>query len=153
MTTTERHKHVSRHWDASGSKDLRSGEPMEESRGKPNKRDDKNQVMDVIRQDRRFKERAVGDINGIRKSYAPRILSDLSMTRACVLWVPRLIEYQMPSRASASKDIFKIQRKYVRFLNMTFNRHHELRFDVVGVALICIIGSIMIKILFTDKIH
>ena len=38
---------------------------------------------------------------------------------------------------------------------MTLNRHHELRFDVVGVALtaIMVTGSIVIKMLFADKIH
>ena len=55
METIERHKHVSQtlvytwHYRF---KDSPSGEPMEESRGRPTKRDDKNQVMDVIREDR-----------------------------------------------------------------------------------------------------
>ena len=56
METTERPKHVSQilvyTWHKK-FKDSWSGEPMEESRGRPTKRNDKNQVMDVIREDRR----------------------------------------------------------------------------------------------------
>ena len=64
---------------------------MEESRGRPTKRVDKNQVMDVIRDDRLLTVREVGDMLGIKKSFVQRILSDLSMTRVCVPWVPLLL--------------------------------------------------------------
>ena len=42
------------HWYTPGTKhmDSQSGEPIEESRGSPTKRNEKNQVMDVIREDR-----------------------------------------------------------------------------------------------------
>ena len=41
---------------------------MEESRNRPTKRDDKHQVMDVIREDRRLTVREVGYMLGIGKS-------------------------------------------------------------------------------------
>ena len=54
---------------------------MEELRGKPTKRNDNNQVMDVIPEDRRLTVREGGDMLGIGKTSVQRILSDLSMTR------------------------------------------------------------------------
>ena len=55
IETIERHKHVSRTlvytWHKR-FKDSWSGEPMEESRGRPTKRNEKNRVMGVIREDR-----------------------------------------------------------------------------------------------------
>ena len=83
---------------------------MEESRGRPTKRDDKNQVMDDIREERTddIIRLTVGDMLGIGKSSVQRILSDLSMTRVCARWVPLLLnEDQMQSRASASKEFLK----------------------------------------------
>ena len=57
METIEQHKHVSRTlvytWHKR-FKDSWSGESIEESHGRPTKRDDKNQVMDVIREDGRL---------------------------------------------------------------------------------------------------
>ena len=57
METIERHRHVSRTlvytWHKR-FKDSWSGEPMEEPSGRLTKRDDKNRVMDVIREDRRL---------------------------------------------------------------------------------------------------
>ena len=81
------------------------------------------------------------------------------MTRICARWVCRLLnEDQMQSTASASKEILKSEEKmhyffFLEGMNMTLNRHHELRFDVVGVALtaIMITGSIGIKIYLQTK--
>ena len=76
---------------------------MEESRGRLRKRDDKNQVMDVTREDHCLIVRAVGYMLGIGKSSVQRVMSDLSMTRICEQWVPhQLNKDQMQSRASAS---------------------------------------------------
>ena len=46
---------------------------MEESRGRPRERIDKNQVMDVIREDRRLTVCEAGDMLGIGKSSVQRI--------------------------------------------------------------------------------
>ena len=53
IETIERHM-CPGHWYTPGTKymDGWSGEPIEESRGSPTKRNEKNQVMDVIREDR-----------------------------------------------------------------------------------------------------
>ena len=93
--------------------------------------------MDVIREDRRLTVREVGDMLGIGKSSLQRILCDISMTSVCTRLVPRqLNENQMQSRASASREFLKTQRKDALFLkmDMTFNRHNDLRFDVLGVV-------------------
>ena len=76
---------------------------MEESRGRLRKKEDKNQVMDVIREDHCLTVRAVGYMLGIGKSSVQRIMSNLSLTRICEQWVPhQLNKDQMQSRASAS---------------------------------------------------
>ena len=56
---------------------------MEVSRGKPTKRENKNQMMDVIREDRLLTVRGIDDMLGKGKSSVQRILSDLSMTKVC----------------------------------------------------------------------
>ena len=96
--------------------DCWSGEPVEESRGRPTKRNNKNQVTDVTHEHRRLTVCEVGvtDMLEIGKSSVQRILSDLSMTnlKVCARLVPRLLnEDQMKSRAFASKEFLKIQRK------------------------------------------
>ena len=61
--------------------------------------------------------REAGDKLGIGKSSVQRTLSDLSMTRVCARRVPFLLnEDQMQSRASASKEFFKIQKNHALFL-------------------------------------
>ena len=73
--------------------------------------------MDIIREDRLLPLHEVGDMLGIGKSSVQRILPDLSMSRVCARGVPRLRnEDQMQSRASTSKEFFKIQRKDALFL-------------------------------------
>ena len=73
--------------------------------------------MDVVREDRRFTVRSVGDIIGIGRPSVKRILSDLSMTRVCAQWVPRLLnEDQRQSRASASEEVLNIQQKDALYL-------------------------------------
>ena len=64
---------------------------MEELCDRPTKREDKNQLRDVVCEDCLLTVREVGDMLWIGKSSVQRILSDLSMTRVCALWVPRLL--------------------------------------------------------------
>ena len=78
------------HWYTPGTKGLRScwsGDPMEEERGRPTKRDDKlkNQMMNVMCEDRRLTVRELCEMLGIGKSTVQRILSDLSISRKCAL--------------------------------------------------------------------
>ena len=137
MKTKGRHKNVSRTLAYTWQKSLRIVGAVSQWK-RPTKRDDKNQVMDVIREDRRLTVREVGDMLEIGKSSVQRILSDLSNTKVCARWVSLLLhEDQMQPRTSASKEFFKIQHKtctILRRIKMTLNRHHELRFNVVGVA-------------------
>ena len=58
---------------------------MEELRGSQTKRDNKNQVTDIIHEHHRLTVCEVGvtDMLEIRKLSVQRILSDLSMTKVC----------------------------------------------------------------------
>ena len=92
--TIELHKHLSQTlvytWQKR-FKDSRSGEPVEELCDRPTKREDKYRVRDVVCEDCLLTVHEVGDMLLIGKSCVQRILSDLSMTRVCALWVPRLL--------------------------------------------------------------
>ena len=75
METTEQYNMCLRH--CYPFKACWSGEPVEESRGRPTKRDDKNQFMDVIYEHCRLTVCEVGDM-------LETILPNLSMTKVCV---------------------------------------------------------------------
>ena len=63
-----------RHWYTPGTKGLRI--VGVESHGRPTKRNDNNQVMDIIREDHHLTVPEVGDMLGIGKSDSARSFND-----------------------------------------------------------------------------
>lgn len=93
---------------------------VSEKRGRPKKKDDHiiQLVKDAVDTDRRQTVREIAVRVGISKSATQRTLSDeLSMSRVCARWVPRLLTAEeMNRRVAASINFLARHRRDANFL-------------------------------------
>ena len=118
------HKRFTTGWSDSGAK---KGRPTEISSAVI------QNVSELIRTDRRQTVREISSIMGISKSAVQRILvDDLSMSRVCARWVPRLLtNEQMERRVTDAQSFLRRYKRDRNFLDKivtmdeTWVHHYE----------------------------